>query len=190
MRTGASTLFNVLVSKFPPEFVDAAVSETLALPLTGKTTGIDHRTTLYTMLTMLPKHDAASITLVNALPTLIVKETNDAATALLVRALPTHLGHLLARDTSISADVTALLAKEMTSAKPVLKRAFVSVVGAALWGVSAPINAATQALAKAVAGALEGCLKTVSANPLGAGPLEGYIAVAVLLGPLARIFGT
>ena len=197
MRTNASALFKVLVSKFSPDFLDTAVSEILTLPLAGKTTGVDHRITLYMMLTMVPKHDTASVTLVNALPTLIVKETNDAATSLLVHTFPTHLNHLFASNTPVPADVTALIAKEMNSAKPVLKRAFVSVIGAALWdldGVSESINDATQAFAKAISGALEGCIKTVSANPLGttAGPLEGYVAVAILLGPLAasRVFGT
>ena len=197
MRTNASAFFKVLVSKFPSEFLGAAVSEILTLPLTGKTTGVDHRITLYTMLTTVPKHDAASITLVNALPTLIVKETNDVAISLLVRTLPTHLNHLLACNNSIPADVTTLVSKEMNSAKPVMKRAFVSVVGAALWhldAVSESINDATTAFAKAISGALEGCIKTVSANPLGtpAGPLEGYVALAVLLSRLAvsGVFGT
>ena len=96
VRTNASALFKVLVSKSPPEFLETAVSEILTLPLAGKTTGVDHRITLYTMLTMLPNHDAVSVTLVNALPTLIVKETNDVAISLLVRTLPTHLNRLLA----------------------------------------------------------------------------------------------
>ncbi|KAH0828924.1 armadillo-type protein [Lanmaoa asiatica] len=175
VRTNTSALFKVLVAKFPPEFLETAVSEILTLPLTGKTTGVDHRITLYTMLTMVPKHDAASMTLVNALPTLIVKETNDVATSLLVHTLPTHLTHLLACNTAIPPDVTTVVAKELHSAKPVMKRAFVSVIGAALL------------FAKAIAGALEGCIKTVSANPLGAtaGPLEGYVAMAILLGQLA-----
>ncbi|KAF8131842.1 armadillo-type protein [Boletus edulis] len=180
VRTSASALFKVLVSKFPPEFFETAVSEILTLPLAGKTTGVDHRITLYTMLTMLPKHDAASTTLVHALPTLMVKETNDVATSLLARTLPTHLSHLLACNTPISADVTSLIAKEMNSAKPAVKRAFVSVLGTALWALDT-LDDATKTFAKAVSGALEGCLKTVSANPLGAAALEGYVALAILL---------
>ena len=85
----------------------------------------------------------------------------------------------------------------MNSAKPAMKRAFVSVVGAALWdleAVSESINDATKAFAKAISGALEGCIRTVSANPLGttAGPLEGYVALAISLSPLAisGVFGT
>ena len=197
MRANASALFKVLVSKFPPGFSETAVTETLALPLTGKTTGIDHRTTLYTMLSMLPKHDAVSMTLVNALPTLIVKETNDPATSLLMRMLPTHLNHLLACNTPIPTEITTLVTKEMSSAKPVLKRAFVSVVGAALWDLdTAPesINDATKTFARVISGSLEGCLKTVSANPLGtaSGPLEGYVALAVLLrhSTASSVFGT
>ena len=191
VRTNASALFKVLVSKFPPEFFEIAVPEILTLPLTGKTTGIDHRITLYTMLTMLPKHDATSVTLVSALPSLIVKETNDVATSLLVRTLPTHMTHLLASNTPIPADVTSLVAKELNSAKPVLKRAFVSVVGTALWDLNMVSQDATKAFSRAVSGALEACIKMVSANPLGtpAGPLEGYVAVAMLL-HASSILGT
>jgi hypothetical protein len=41
---------------------------------------------------------------------------------------------------------------------------------------------------KAVIGALEVNLKTVTANPSGAaaGSLEGYVALAMLLGPLSK----
>lgn len=196
VRTNASALFKALVSRFPPDFLETAVSEVLTLPLTGKTTGVDHRVTLYTILTMAPKHDVASMTLVNALPTLIVKETNDIATSLLVRTLPIHLNHLLACNTPIPPDIVTLVAKEMSSAKPLMKRAFVSVAGTSLWGferVSESINDATKAFATAISGALEGCIKTVSANPLGttAGPLEGYVAVAILLASLTAsgVFG-
>ena len=149
MRTNASALFKVMVSKFSSEFLKSAVSEILTLPLSGKTTGVDHRITLDTMLTMLPNHDAASVILVNSLPTLIIKETNDVAISLLVRTLPTHLNHLLACNTPIPADVTTLVSKEVNSAKSAMKRGFVSVVGAALWGldaVSESINDATKGL--------------------------------------------
>ena len=197
VRTNASALFKVLVSKFPTEFLDTAVSEVLTLPLTGRTTGVDHRITLYTMLTIFPKHNAASMTLVNALPTLVIKETNDVAISLLVRALPTHLNHLLTHNTPIPVDVTSLVAKEMNSAKPIMKRAFVNIVGTALWdldAVSDPINDATKAFAKAISSAFEGSIKTVSANPLStaAGPLEGYVALAILLSRLvaSNVFGT
>lgn len=197
VRTNASALFKVLASKFPAEFLEDAVSEVLALPLAGRTTGVDHRITLYTMLTMFPKHIAASMTLANAIPTLITKETNDVAISLLVRTLPTHLNHLLAHNIPIPGDVTSLVTKEMNSAKPIMKRAFVNIVGTALWdldAVSDSINDATKTLAKAISSALEGCIKTVSTNPLGtaAGPLEGYVALAVLLSRLAasNIFGT
>lgn len=145
------------------------------------------------MLTTIPKHDVASMTLVNALPTLIVKETNDVAILLLVRILPIHLNHLFACNTPIPADITTRVAKEMNNAKPALKRAFVSVVGAALWDLDY-MTESIKAFAKAISGGLEGCIKTVSGNPLGAtaGPLEGYVAVAILLGPLAasHVFST
>ena len=57
-----------------------------------------------------------------------------------------------------------------------MKRAFVSVVGAALWGlnaVSESINDATKAFA--ISGALEGCIRTVSANPLGTTGSSGRV---------------
>ncbi|KAI9456474.1 hypothetical protein HD554DRAFT_2145036 [Boletus coccyginus] len=91
VRTNASALVKVLVSKFPTEFLENVLSEVPALPLTGRTTGVDHRTTLDTMLMMFPKHSTASMTLVNNLPMLIVKETKGSQS----RSLRAPIRHVL-----------------------------------------------------------------------------------------------
>ncbi|KAF9234000.1 armadillo-type protein [Melanogaster broomeanus] len=189
VRTNASALFKVLLTKAPSELLESIVSDVLALPLTGKTTGVDHRITLYTMLSTVPASDGASMGVAKALPTLMVKETNDIATSILTRTLPTHLTHHLNQNTPIPTDITTVIAKEMNSTKPVMRRAFVGVVGSALWEVgNVKGREALEVFTKAVIGALEGNLKTVIANPSGtaAGPLEGYVALAVLLGPVGK----
>ncbi|KIJ11894.1 hypothetical protein PAXINDRAFT_157123 [Paxillus involutus ATCC 200175] len=186
VRTNASALFKVLLPKVPSEFLESTVSDVLALPLAGKTTGADHRTTLYTMLSMVPTSDGASMRLVKSVPALMVKETNDVAISLLARTLHPHLTHPLRQNTRIPTDIANMIAKEMNSPKPVMRRAFVGVVGSVLWDLGEAEfqdRDALKAFATAVMGALEGNLKTVTANPLGAaaGPLEGTSA-DVLIG--------
>ena len=76
----------------------------------------------------------------------------------------------------------------MTNSKPVIRRAFCSVVGSALWELESLESPSALEFAKAIVPSLETNLKTVAANPTGAaaGPLEGYVAAAILLGPLSH----
>jgi hypothetical protein len=85
-------------------------------------------------------------------------------------------------------DITSLLAKEMNNAKPVIRRTFCSLVGDIFWTLGDLSSEASQTFARAILPSFETSLKTVVANPLNstAGPLEGYIAMAVLLGPISR----
>ncbi|KAF9234809.1 hypothetical protein BU15DRAFT_78645 [Melanogaster broomeanus] len=70
----------VLLTKVPSESLESITSD--VLPLTGKTTGVDHRITLYAMLSAVPASDDASMGLAISLPMLMVKETNDIATSI------------------------------------------------------------------------------------------------------------
>ncbi|KAF9238989.1 hypothetical protein BU15DRAFT_74954 [Melanogaster broomeanus] len=65
--------------------------------LLSKTTGVDHHLMLYSMLSMVPASDGASMGVVKSPPMLIVKETHDIATTILACTLPAHLAHLLKR---------------------------------------------------------------------------------------------
>jgi hypothetical protein len=162
------------------------VEELLTPPKTGKTTGPDHRVVLYSMLSSLSPSDAVSSDAVSTLPALLVKETHEPAILVLRSALGPHLGHALLAGKPVSADV---FAKEMGNSKPIVRRAFCSVVGDALWPIDAVHNEATASFVKTILPALENALKTVSANPTGvpAGPLEAYVATALMLSPLIRL---
>lgn len=114
----------------------------------------------------------------------------------------------LAQNEEMSKDIIAILTKEMSSSKVPVRRAVCAAVGSALWelgesktvqskgiaeaedgaesGLNKPTSisqwtpAATSFLA-ALTPAFEANLKTVSATPLNlaAGPLEGYVVVAI-----------
>lgn len=171
--------------------LEYAVTELLSLPKSGKTTGPDHRVTLYSMLASLsPRTASISSSIIQTASPLLAKETHDAATAVLASALPPHVKFLLAADSPLPADTIALIAKEMNNPKPVIRKAFCTLAGHALWSESDSKTSSPAALAfaQALLPAFENSLKTVSSNPLNSvgGPLEGYIAIAVLLGPVLR----
>ena len=190
VRSNAIELFKIIVSKHGEkrEDLQGTVVEVLSLPKAGKTTGPDHRVALYTMLQALPPSPTTSSEIISSVPALLIKETNDPAIAALGSALSSHLSHQLRGDESLPAPVLSSIVKELVNAKPPIRRAFYSAVGGAIWSLDSLENAASAALIKAILPALETSLRNVSANPIGvaAGPLEGYIATALLLGPLKR----
>lgn len=188
VRLGTVKLFDTIIQKIDSneEDVQFATNEVLALPKTSKTAGPDHRSALYSMLGHIPPTSLTSSVIVQNLPSLILKETHEAATSALVASLIPHVVYQLRQDQPIAEDITALLTKEMTSTKPALRRAIFSVVGDVLWSLASLETPAATAFAKGVLPALESNLKTITSNPLSVGPLEGYIAIALLLGPYYR----
>ncbi|KAI5991791.1 armadillo-type protein [Pisolithus marmoratus] len=187
-RANTSALFKVIVSKVPADALGSAVPEILALPQAGKTTGPDHRATLYTMLSVVQPSPGVSPFIVKALPPLILKETSDISIAILASTLPPHLTYLLQSNTDIPVETRTSLAKEMANAKPALRKSFVSIVGATLWNLPSLNSEPAITFVNSIKGSLETNLKSVSMNPLGAvaGLLEGYVALAVLLGPISK----
>ncbi|KAG6873014.1 hypothetical protein C0995_003975 [Termitomyces sp. Mi166 len=190
-RASAIELFKTLLPvDAPSEYTSHALTELFALPKTGKTTGPDHRITLYTMLAHLAPSSSISASLIQMTTPLLAKETHEGATAALAGALALHIIFLLKSPGSgtLAPEMTALIAKEMGNMKPGVRRAFCGLAGTVL--VGGPDFGEAQALgfAKAILPALEGSLKTVAANPVNAsaGPLEAYVATTVLLGPLAK----
>ncbi|RDX47550.1 ARM repeat-containing protein [Lentinus brumalis] len=188
VRAGSIALFKVLIKlNSSSADLEHTVTEVLSLPKAGKTAGPDHRLALYTMLGSIPPSEPVSSQIVQTGLSLLAKETHDASVSALGSSLIPHLVHSL-RAASLPSDIASVAAKEMTNAKPVVRRAFCSLVGSALWELGNIDAAASITLAKAVLPSFETNLKTVSNNPLGAvaGPLEGYVATAILLGPFAR----
>lgn len=188
VRASAVSLFQTVIAKNAGDSnTTLAVIELLTLPKSGKTAGPDHRVALYSMLAVLDPSSVISPEIVQAVPSLLAKESHDQAVAVLASLLPVHLVFFLRSDKPIPSDVSAIIAKEMTSAKPVHRRAFCTAAGSALWDCRNLTTDAPLSFAKTVLPALDANLKTVSANPLsGSGPLEGYISLAVMLGPLSR----
>ncbi|KAG1831619.1 armadillo-type protein [Suillus variegatus] len=189
VRTNATGLFKVLISKGIDSIsVGAALTDVLTPPKTGKTTGPEHRLTLYAMLATMPPSAEVSATVVQNVPQLLVKESNDAAIEVLVSIMAVHLTFILKANMEVPTDATAVIAKEMTNTKPVVRRAFVSIAGSALWNVDRVDTDAVLAFSTGIISALETNLKVVTANPLTAavGPLEGYVALALFMGPLTN----
>ncbi|KAI0800349.1 ARM repeat-containing protein [Fomes fomentarius] len=189
VRSSAIALFRVLINLTTSSAdVEHAVSELLSLPKAGKTAGPDHRVTLYTMLGAVPPSESVSLAIVQTGLPLLAKETHDASVAVLAKSLVAHLVRVLRAESPLPSESTSIAAKEMTGTKPVVRRAFCSLIGSALWELDTLNTAASSAFAKIVVPSFETNLKSVAANPLGAvaGPLEGYVATAVLLGPLSR----
>ncbi|OJA10082.1 hypothetical protein AZE42_06300 [Rhizopogon vesiculosus] len=189
VRTNATGVFKVLIVKdVGSTNVNAALTDVLALPKTGKTTGPEHRLTLYAMLATIPPSAEVSGTIVQTVSQLLVKETNDPAVGVLASIMAANLTHILKGNMQVPADISTIIAKEMSNPKPAIRRAFISITGSTLWNVDTLDTDAALAFSTEIISALETNLKTVTTNPLTAsiGPLEGYVALALLLGPLAK----
>lgn len=140
------------------------------------------------MLGYLTPSEVVSLSLLKTGLPLLAKETHDAAIVVLADSLAPHLVHCLRENLVLPAEVAALISKGMNGSKPLMRRAFCSLVGGAFWSSGELTTQVAIDFAKAVFSALENNLKTVAASPAAsmAGPLEAYIAVAVILGPFHR----
>ncbi|KAF9496394.1 ARM repeat-containing protein [Pleurotus eryngii] len=187
VRGNAIGLFKALITDELEESSSSlAAAELLSLPKTGKSSGPDHRAALYSMLSYLQPSIAVSSTLIKDATPLLAKETNDTAISTLAAALPPHLSFLLSKNQDLPSEITTLIAKEMNNTKPVIRHAFCSLAGASLMAISGLDTDAGLAFAAVLLPAFESNLKAVASNPLNAsgGPLEGYIALSCLLGPI------
>ena len=189
VRTNATRVFKAIIGKTTDSAdLTLALDELLSLPKAGKTTGPDHRIALYNMLGHLTPSEATSPVLLQTGLPLLAKESHDIAVTALATSLAPHIVFCLRENVALSADVLSLIAKEMNNAKPVLRRAFCSLTGDALWNLGDLSTDASYAFANAMFPALEANLKIVAASPASslAGPLEAYVATAILLGPIHR----
>lgn len=182
-------MFKAIIEKSTdPADADFALEELLRLPKAGKTSGADHRVSLYKMLGHLEPAAQLSPVLVQSVPPLLAKETHDAVISVLVNAFTPHLAFSLRENLALSSETSTTIAKGMGDAKPAIRRAFCSLVANALWQLQSLSTDAALSFAKGILPSFEMSLKAVTASPTStpAGPLEGYIAVAMLLGPVRR----
>lgn len=158
------------------------VTELLAPLKAGKTSSPEHRVCLMDMITAFPPSDTVSTTIVDTLSPLFAKEGNEVALAATCRAIIPHLAQILP-----SLSQTSAIVKELASTKPSTRRAVANAVGEAVWAVKDQLANYQDQLRKTLMPLLEGSLKSASANqPVNAaGFLEGFVAIALGLGPLA-----
>jgi hypothetical protein len=187
VRSGSVELFSSITRSTTSDAdLQFAVDEVLSLPKTSKTSGPDHRSALYSMLKHIQPTPSTSAVIVESVPPLIIKETHESAMSALVSGLPYHLVHQLRNDQALKKATIDILVKETNSSKPNVRRAFSTLIGDTLWSLASLETQVSLSFAQAVFPALEANLKNVAANPLASSPAEGYIAIAVLLGPFAR----
>jgi hypothetical protein len=193
IRTNSIPLFEIVVGKATNEGKETALTELLKLAQAGKAIGPD-RKILYSMFSVLSSSAQLSPVMVKSVPTLVAKETNEAALSVLATSLTPHFIFHLRENIPFPNEVLKLLVAEMQTSKPIARRAFVSLVGETFWALGDLTTTSAITLARAVLGAFESSLKSVATNPLNAsaGPVEGYVAAAVLLGPFSRsaVFGS
>ena len=191
VRHDSCTLFSILVNHKgrADASVETAVNEVLALPKASKTSGAEHRIALYEMLHSIKPASGIAQTISKSLPLLLTKETNEVAIPLLAQTLALQLTYLLEENVSVDQSITNAIAKEMSSTKPVMRRAFCTIAGNSLWSISDKATEAGKTFASSILQPLENSLKIVAANPLMAstGPFEGYMSFALMLGPLSRL---
>ena len=197
VRSSSVQLFKTIIATIdisdPNGLFPIAGTELLNLPKTGKSAGPEHRIALYSMLSYITPNPKLSADVVQVAAPILAKEaqTQEQATTVLASVLAPHVTILLQPtvDAPLATDMIALIAKEMNSSKPSIKRAFCALTGSVLFEGDDILTAEKGiSFAKRVLPALEACLKSSSSTALTAsgGPIEGYIAISVLLGPFAR----
>ena len=191
-RAASLALFDVLYVKNSTEQDLLPVAEQVYAPLkAGKTSSPDHRTTLFTMLGSLAPSAKLSPELVNLTLSLLPKESNDITITAMMRVITAHLPTSLTAGSKLNAAATTALIRGMQEPKPNIRRVVCLAVGEVAWaldGAVESIGEAAKAFGVNILPGLESGLKTVITNPLNApaGPLEGFVAIALLKGRLGR----
>lgn len=163
------------------------VTEILSLPKTGKTSSPEHRIALLQMAGLFPRNDSTSPVIVDTLPSMIAKEGNEPALNALCDALSPHLAYSLTANTSVTSATT--IAKDLGASKVSTRRALSNAVGEALWTIhtqQSQFSTAGESFLETIAPALDTSLTAASTNQPAnsSGFLEGYVSVALALGPL------
>jgi len=140
------------------------------------------------MLALLTPASGVSSIIVESTTALFPKEPHEGATACLANALPSHVAFLLHEGT-LPTGTIQFIAKEMGSSKPAVRKAFIGLAGAVFLSEKNILETDNGlSFAKGLFPSFENCLKTVTASPINSpgGPYEGYVAVSVLLGSMAK----
>ncbi|WWC90100.1 uncharacterized protein L201_005033 [Kwoniella dendrophila CBS 6074] len=190
-RAKSVILMRAVLRRCQDEKVQAKIAtDILALPKTGKTSSPEHRAILFTMASALAPSDAVSSVVVDTLPALVSKEGNEPAFHALNAALTPHLAYQLTSNKAVSSTASSALVKELNATKIPTRRGLSSAVGEAIWKVKQAgqqFSVEGEKLIGLLAPALEVNLKAASTClPANSGGfLEGYVALALALGPLS-----
>lgn len=194
-RAKASSFFTVLAARIRDDDAakSAIVDELLTILKGAKAATPEARTSIYLMLSSVaPGQASRSSAVVEIIASLLAKEAQEASMHAAVRCIAVHLEWLLIQADSVpAATVSAALVKEMQNSKVPIRKAVCLAIGELFWHMTDLQNAtpATRTFAESLLPGFETSLKNASTNPLTApgGPLEGYVAAAVLEGRLAAL---
>ncbi|GAK66330.1 ARM repeat-containing protein [Moesziomyces antarcticus] len=196
-RTKAADFFSALSLRIRDDDAakTAVVDELIAILKGGKAATPEARSSIYAMLSSVAPGEAAkSSAIVDVVVSLLAKEAQEAAMHAAVSCITTHLRWMLIHaNTPPPAAVSAALVKELQNSKVPIRKAVCLAIGELFWSMDDASHAtpAARAFAESLLPGFEANLKNASTNPLTAvgGPLEGYIATAVLEDRLAK-FGS
>lgn len=200
-RAKAVSLFLTLMQNAQQDKARKEVADEILglLKTAGKTSSPDQRAALYDMLAaaMRSLSAEASMGMAEGIAALLPKETTEASMRGALSALLSRIPILLHGPPSAAANATVstvgkALAKEVQNAKVPLRKIACNAVGSTVWALCKGLpedGAALEALTEALLPAFEANLKNATTSTLTspAGPLEGFIAVALLEGPLKGV---
>ncbi|KAF8343178.1 armadillo-type protein [Cantharellus anzutake] len=193
VRSGAVEMAKIILNSQPQTHPIHSffASELLTLPKHGKTASAEHRATLYAILGHIKPSASVSAELVNTVPSLLSKEINETAAAFLRISLATHLTHCMIWGTGLLPDASSVIVKECASSKMLQRRSFLLAVAECFWLLGDKLEKEpkfsvpepTLKFGAALLPILESNLKATVASPMNTtiGPIEGYIALAVVL---------
>ncbi len=194
IRSLAIDLFTTLTSRASSEARKTTILEILSLLSKGKATGVEHKITLVSMLSG-QAAEGVSQEIVLVLATMMGKETADHVMWVIGKSLTTHLSWCLEEGHSMpSSTILAAIVKDMSNTKTIVRKHMSDAIGSALW-VSGRSTSGWSSAARTwvdnVIPALTGYLKATgtTAAPgvsnVGGPLMEGYVAVAIVLGPMS-----
>jgi hypothetical protein len=183
VRTEAISFFEALATSASSEAVAAAALEFGAVLESGKSVSADQRAILFRILSTVRLPDTAVASkAMAAFEALLPKESAEAVLLAMMDCLAVHLPHVISTSTSL----VSVLCKSMQDVKPPIRRIVCAGVGRAMFAWPATKDKhIPQSFVDGLLPALEANLKNAMTNMLNnpIGPLEGYVAVALLYGP-------
>lgn len=163
------------------------LNEIITATKTGKTTGPEHRLALYSILGSVSPSQTTSRFVVENAPILLAKESNDSALSRLAENLVPHFVFAFSFEASLPSGLIKAAVQDLSSARPALRRATSLIIGTVLQdcGGGGKRSASLVELAETSRAGFEANLSTAGTSSTG--PVDGYIAIAVLLGPVRRL---